>query len=140
MPRLEFEAETLAELTDLVRYWLAGAQQAAQRVPMIGRDEQVRAAMRLVRGEDSRRLLRELAQRAVAGDGPLALDADLRRRYAKASGTAFAGIVGGPNKLMRRVAGRDLIQSAGGGYRVDPADAAIVLQAWPADQPGQDRR
>ena len=142
MPRVEFEGATAEELIELVRWWLAGAEQATGRGPaMTDRGEQVRAVLRLVRGVDSRRLLQELAQRAVAGAAPLALDDELRRRYAKTSGTAFAGMVGGPNKLMRRLAGSDLIHSVeAGGYRLDPADAAIVLEAWPADQPAEDDR
>ena len=50
------------------------------------------------------------------------------------TGTAFAGIVAGPNKVMRRVARRDLItwDADVRGYRMDPADAEIVLQRWPA--------
>ena len=54
-------------------------------------------------------------------------------RYGKQTGTAFAGIVAGPNKVMRRVARRDLItwDADVRGYRMDPADAEIVLQRWP---------
>ena len=46
----------------------------------------------------------------------------------------FAGIVAGPNKVMRRVARRDLItwDADARGYRMDPTDAEIVLQRWPA--------
>ena len=35
----------------------------------------------------------------------------------------------GPNKLVLRIAGRDLItwDAAVGGYRIDPADAEIIL-------------
>ena len=64
----------------------------------------------------------------------LPLDADLAARYGKTTGTAFAGIVAGPNKVMRRVARRDLISWDADvrGYRMDPADAEIVLQRWPA--------
>jgi hypothetical protein len=66
-------------------------------------------------------------------DAALVLDAELAARYGKSTGTAFAGIVAGPNKVMRRVARRDLVtwDSDARGYRMDPADAAIVLQRWP---------
>jgi hypothetical protein len=69
-----------------------------------------------------------------ARDGALVLDAHLAARYGKRTGTAFAGIVAGPNKVMRRVARRDLITWDGDarGYRMDPADAEIVLERWPA--------
>jgi len=36
-------------------------------------------------------------------------DDALRARYRKTNGTAFAGMVSGPNNLMRRIAKRDLI-------------------------------
>lgn len=67
-------------------------------------------------------------------DEALVLDAALAARYGKRTGTAFAGIVAGPNKVMRRVARRDLItwDADARGYRMDPADAEIVLQRWPA--------
>ena len=56
----------------------------------------------------------------------------LKARYGKTTGTAFAGMVSGPNKLMRRIAKRDLItwDGAAGGYRIDPADAEIILANW----------
>jgi hypothetical protein len=42
---------------------------------------------------------------------------------------AFGGMVGGANKLMRRIGGRDMItwDAAVGGYRIDPRDADVVL-------------
>jgi hypothetical protein len=66
--------------------------------------------------------------------GALVLDTALTARYGKKTGTAFAGIVAGPNKVMRRVARRDLVSwdADARGYRMDPADAEIVLQRWPA--------
>ena len=67
-------------------------------------------------------------------DMALVLDTELAARYGKRTGTAFAGIVAGPNKVMRRVARRDLVSwdADAHGYRMDPADAEIVLQRWPA--------
>ena len=66
------------------------------------------------------------------------LDANLIRRYGKQTGTAFAGIVAGPNKVMRRVARRDLVtwDADAHGYRMDAADAQIVLQRWPVPNRG----
>lgn len=138
MPRIEFEADTAVELADMVRWWLTGAKQVAAPAQAGGDpSEQVQAVLHWVRGADSRRLLRELAERAVRGEPPLVLNADLRQRYAKTSGTAFAGMVGGPNKLMRRLAGRDLIlRDPGGGYRLEPADAAVVVATWPSGGAG----
>jgi hypothetical protein len=86
-----------------------------------------------IRGADSRRFLREVAELSLQ-DLALVLDATLAARYGKQTGTAFAGIVAGPNKVMRRVARRDLVtwDADARGYRMDPADAAIVLQRWTA--------
>ena len=84
-----------------------------------------------IRGSDSRRFLREVAELSLQ-DTALVLDAELADRYGKKTGTAFAGIVAGPNKVMRRVARRDLVtwDADARGYRMNPADAAIVLQRW----------
>ena len=93
---------------------------------------QVGEALNAIRGTDSRRLLREVAELSMRDDA-LVLDADLAQRYGKRTGTAFAGIVAGPNKVMRRVARRDLISwdADARGYRMDPADAEVVLERWP---------
>jgi hypothetical protein len=97
------------------------------------RRKQLGEVLNAIHGTDSRRLLREVAELSNQ-NAALVLDADLTARYGKQSGTAFAGIVAGPNKVMRRVAHRDLItwDPDARGYRMDPADAAIVLQRWPA--------
>jgi hypothetical protein len=44
-------------------------------------------------------------------------------------------MVGGPNKLSRRIAGRDLItwDAAAGGYRIDPRDAEVILATTAED-------
>ena len=85
-----------------------------------------------IRGTDSRRLLREVAELSTQ-NAALVLDGELAARYGKKTGTAFAGIVAGPNKVMRRVARRDLItwDPDARGYRMDPADAEVVLERWP---------
>ena len=138
MPRIEFEAETEEQLLALAWRWVMGPQ----REPGLARDQADQAELRrrqlgevlnAIRGADSRRLLREVAELS-ARDSALVLDADLAARYGKRTGTAFAGIVAGPNKVMRRVARRDLItwDADARGYRMDPADAEIVLQRWPA--------
>jgi hypothetical protein len=96
------------------------------------RRRQLGEALNGIRGRDSRRLLREVAELALQ-DKALTLDAELTARYGKTTGTAFAGIVAGPNKVMRRVARRDLVtwDADVRGYRMDPIDAEIVLQRWP---------
>src|SRR4051794_15710511 len=84
---------------------------------------QLGEALNAIRGADSRRLLREVADLALHGSA-LVLNSDLAARYGKKTGTAFAGIVAGPNKVMRRVARRDLViwDAEAHGYRMDPAD------------------
>jgi len=138
VPRIEFEADTEEQLLALAWRWVMGPQ----REPGFVGDQADQAELRrrqlgevlnAIRGADSRRLLREVAELSTR-DAALVLDADLAARYGKRTGTAFAGIVAGPNKVMRRVARRDLItwDADVRGYRMDPADAEIVLQRWPA--------
>lgn len=142
MPRIEFEADTEEQLVGLAWRWVMGPQhqpgdpvldevdQAALRRRQLGE------VLNAIQGADSRRLLREVAEMSIR-DAALPLDADLTARYGKQTGTAFAGIVAGPNKVMRRVAHRDLITWDADirGYRMDPADAEIVLQRWPEPTP-----
>ena len=139
MLRIEFEADTEEELLALAWRWVMGPARDAER-PVTDqadrvdlRRRQLGEVLNAVRGADSRRLLREVAELSTH-DRALVLDAELAARYGKRTGTAFAGIVAGPNKVMRRIARRDLItwDADARGYRMDPADAEIVLQRWPA--------
>ena len=137
MPRIEFEASTEEELLALAWRWVMGpspqagasAEERADEADL--RRRQLGEALNAIRGADSRRFLLEVAQLSVAG-AALRLDAELAARYGKTTNTAFAGIVAGPNKVMRRVARRDLVTWDGDarGYRMDPADAEIVLARW----------
>jgi hypothetical protein len=135
VPRLEFEAETEDELVALVWRWVMGPKRNLDESPSGGRDDtdvrrrQLVEVLRAVRGLDSRRLVSEVAELSLQ-ERTLVLDEGLRQRYGKRTGTAFAGIVAGPNKVMRRVAHRDLLiwDPAERGYRMHPADAEIVLQ------------
>ncbi len=138
MPRIEFEAETEEQLLSLAWRWVMGPQHQSAEPMMDEADQaelrrkQLGEVLNAIQGADSRRLLREVAELSMH-DAALVLDADLAARYEKRTGTAFAGIVAGPNKVMRRVAHRDLINwdADARGYRMDPADALIVLQRWP---------
>jgi hypothetical protein len=138
VPRVEFEADTEEELVSLVWRWVMGprrdvehglASEAADETEL--RRSQLAVVLRTIRGPDSRRFVRDVAELSL-GDGALVLDEALRERYGKRTGTAFAGIVAGPNKVMRRIARRDLLiwDPGAGGYRMDPADATIVLESW----------
>jgi hypothetical protein len=139
VPRVEFEADTEEQLLALAWRWVMGpARDTSDAVPVQSDQEDLRRrqlgeVLNGIRGADSRRLLREVAELSTR-DEALVLDADLAARYGKRTGTAFAGIVAGPNKVMRRVAHRDLItwDADARGYRMDPADAEVVLQRWPA--------
>jgi hypothetical protein len=132
---VEFEADTEEELVALAWRWVMGPKQERDGGGVPDGDDdaerrnQLAVVLRGVRGLDSRRLVREVAELSLA-DRALVLDEALRQRYGKTTGTAFAGIVAGPNKVMRRVARRDLLvwDPGAGGYRMHPADAEIVLQ------------
>jgi hypothetical protein len=135
---VEFEADTEEELVALAWRWVMGPQrehlvgsEAAPADETELRRRQLLEVLHAIRGVDSRRLVREVAELSV-NDEVLVLDEDLRQRYGKSTGTAFAGIVAGPNKVMRRVAHRDLLvwDAAAKGYRMHPADAEIVLTTW----------
>jgi hypothetical protein len=139
VPRIEFEAETEEQLLALAWRWVMGPQREAgaslpdQADQADLRRRQLGEVLNAIRGTDSRRLLREVAELSTRNEA-LVLDADLAARYGKRTGTAFAGIVAGPNKVMRRIARRDLItwDADVRGYRMDSADAELVLQRWPA--------
>jgi hypothetical protein len=138
VPRIAFEADTEAQLLDLAWRWVMGPGRDADSSPSDSADQadlrrrQMGEVLNAIRGPDSRRLLREVAELSTR-DLALILDPALTARYGKRTGTAFAGIVAGPNKVMRRVARRDLVtwDADAHGYRMDPADAEIILQRWP---------
>jgi hypothetical protein len=139
MPRIEFEADTEEELLGLAWRWVMGPRRELGAPAVDPPDQanlrrrQLGEVLNAIRGADSRRLVYEVAELSTR-NGALRLDADLAARYGKQTGTAFAGIVAGPNKVMRRVARRDLItwDADVRGYRMDPADAEVVLERWPA--------
>ncbi len=129
-----FEEETMDAVVAAVRRWLdgsSGGQAPGEETSEAQRAREVREVLAAIRGLDSRRLVQELAEAASRGAG-IRLDDTLKARYGKATGTAFAGVVGGVNKLSRRLAQRDLIarDTTLGGYRMDPRDAEVVFDAW----------
>ena len=139
MPRIEFEADTEEQLLALAWRWVMGPSRDSgspgpdQADQADLRRRQLGEVLNAIRGADSRRLLREVAELSTRNLA-LVLDRELAARYGKRTGTAFAGIVAGPNKVMRRIGRRDLItwDADVRGYRMDPADAEIVLQRWPS--------
>ncbi|MGO9177893.1 MAG: hypothetical protein ACLQBX_17640 [Candidatus Limnocylindrales bacterium] len=137
MPQISFGADTQDELVAMVRRWVAGLDAVdsgpaeLEERPADWRTREVQEVLHRLKGVDSRRLVHEVTEAAVRGDA-VPFDDGLRARYGKTNGTAFAGMVSGPNKLMRRIARRDLItwDAAAGGYRIDPADAEVILENW----------
>jgi hypothetical protein len=137
MPQISFQADTQDELIAMVKRWVAGVIAAEWSSVTVEEDaenrrlREVQEVLRLLKGVDSRRLVHELAEAAMRGDA-VPFDEGLRARYNKTNGTAFAGMVSGPNKLMRRIAKRDLItwDAAAGGYRIDTGDAEVILANW----------
>jgi hypothetical protein len=138
VPRIEFEADTEEQLLALAWRWVMGPQRLPGGAVTDEVDQadlqrrQLGEVLNAIRGADSRRLLREVAELSTRNEA-LILDGALTARYGKRTGTAFAGIVAGPNKVMRRIGRRDLIIWDGDarGYRMNPADAEVVLQRWP---------
>ena len=114
MPQISFEADTQDELIAMVRRWVAGldavdsAASRARRAPRGLAHPRGAGVLHRLKGVDSRRLVHEVAEAAMRGEA-VPFDDALRARYGKTNGTAFAGMVSGPNKLMRRIAKRDLI-------------------------------
>ena len=131
MPTFSFQADTQDELIEMVRRWVTGLTVEAERIAEPSPDRRVhdvQEVMRRIRGEDSRNLVIEVAAAASRG-AVVPRDAKLLRLFKKTNYTAFGGMVGGANKLMRRIGGRDLItwDAAAGGYRIDPRDAEVIL-------------
>ena len=131
MPQISFQADTQDELIEMVRRWVTGLTVGAApdaEPTAKDREREVREVMGRIRGEDSRNLVLEVAAAASHG-AAVRRDAKLLSLFKKTNYTAFAGMVGGANKLMRRIGGRDLItwDAAVGGYRIDPRDAEVIL-------------
>ena len=131
MPQISFQADTQEELIEMVRRWVTGLTVEAAPIAEPSSDRRVhdvQEVMRRIRGEDSRTLVIEVAGAAARG-AAVPRDEMLLKMFKKTTYTAFGGMVGGANKLMRRIGGRDLItwDAAGGGYRIDPRDAEVIL-------------
>jgi len=128
--QVTFEGDSMDEVIAEVGRWLNGQSPEAPATPESEterRQREIREVLAGIRGEASRRFVRDVAEATARGQ-TVSLDDLLMARYGWRTGTALAGTVSGPNKLMRRIGHRDLIvRDAAGGYRMDPADAEIVL-------------
>jgi len=129
MRRIEFEADTIEELVDMARRWVAGypvlaADSAAQGEPAV---EELEAVLRRIKSPASLQFLREVAARSLGGEA-LPIDDALRARCGVPPRRPFVGVLGVANRTMRRRAGRDLVtwDPVGQGYRVSAADAHVV--------------
>jgi hypothetical protein len=144
LPQISPQADTQEALIEMVHTWveairaatptLSGRRDVSDGAPDDALARQLEEVLHPIKGVDSRRLVRELANATSAGDA-IVFNDELKARYGRSSGTAFAGIVAGPNKLMRRIAHRDLIawDAAANGYRIHPADAEVILAVWRTD-------
>ncbi len=133
-----FDGETLEEVLGEVRQWLEASQARGGLVPAADgaqREREIQGALQAMRGEMSRRVVRLLAESGVRGEemGLAELREALRSLDPAWGGAGLSGIVGGPNKLMRRSKGaRDLIvrDRLTRSYRISPGDARVVLATW----------
>jgi len=143
--RVTFEADSSEELLDMVRAWALGSGSAPR--PGTAEDvEQTRLAgdfsetgpalYRLlvdgVKGERSRRFLRQVAEASVKGK-TVRLSEALVSDYGGTKSVTMAGIVSGANRRMMKVAGRLLITRDSQGYAMSHDDAAGVLAAFAGD-------
>lgn len=117
MRRIEFAAETLEELVDMARRWVAAYPelQAAVGAQPSG-SERLEDVLARVTSSASRQFLREVAARTLAGE-------------ALPRGRTLVGVLGVANRTMRRRAGRELVSwdPQAGGYRVSLDDARIIV-------------
>ena len=139
MPRVEFEADTEEELLALAWRWVMGPARDAGRPVTDQADQldlrrrQLGEVLNAVRGADSRRLLREVAELS-ARDEALVLNAELAARTGSRPGPRSPE----SSRARTRSCAGSLAETCSSwdadarGYRMDPADAEIVLQRWPA--------
>src|SRR3954454_12474062 len=111
---ITFTGSTMAELVDLIATWTpsgvtAGARTTAS-APVAVADDGVAIARVLsgVHGEQSRRLLRLLAEAGLKGER-VKLSDSLVRDFGVTGGTAFAGMIGPVNRRAKTLMKRELI-------------------------------
>lgn len=123
MARIEFEADTLEQLVEMARHWVA-----AYPVP-----EALDAVLKRITTTPSKRLLSEVAARSLEGEA-LVVDRQLLDRLGVADRTSLVGVLGVANRTMRRRAHRDLLTSdkVAGGYRMATEDALVVIRVFGA--------
>ena len=133
MRRIEFEADTIEELVDMARRWVAAYPELAS-APAPGKaappaQEQLSEVVARITSPASQQFLREVAACSLAGEA-LAVDDGLRVRCGLPPGGSCVGVLGVANRTMRRRAGRDLISwdPAARGYRMSVDDARVTAE------------
>ena len=143
--RITFEAQTSDELLELVRAWALGSEPVSRSDAVDDSegpgpaDRIAETAPRLyeslvsgVKGERSRRFLRQVAEASVKGEA-VPLTQALVSEYGGSKNVAMAGIVSGANRRMKKVAGRLLIERGPRGYAMSQEDAELVLAAFASE-------
>ncbi len=133
MARIEFEANTLEELVEMARRWVAAFPEFATHTSGPARvaspaPEGLADVLARITSPLSRRLLGEIAARSLVGDA-LVVDGGLLERLGLPNRGSFVGVLGVANRTMRRRANRDLLvwDPVAHGYRMDADDARVVL-------------
>ena len=140
MRRVEFEADTIEELVDMARRWVAAYPELASGPASSSIEpapEQLEDVLARIKSPASLQFLREVAARSLVGDA-LPIDDSLRQRCGLAPGGSFVGVLGVANRTMRRRAGRQLVtwDPLISGYQMTPQDARKVIDAiGPPDSP-----
>jgi hypothetical protein len=134
MTRIEFEADTLEELVEMARRWVAAYPELAPAAPALSgleppATERLADVLGRITSPASRQLLREVAACSLVGDA-LVVDDDLLRRCGVSGRDSFVGVLGVVNRTMRRRAHRDLLSwdPIARGYRMDPEDALVAAE------------
>lgn len=142
MARIEFEADTLEQLVDMARQWVAGyaptgPPPAAAAPPQGPQPEELPDVLTRIVSPTSRAFMRAVAERSVKG-GVLVVDEELLAGLGVADEKAFVGVRGVANRTMRRRAHRDLVtwDPARHGYRMDREDALVALDVLGTDEGG----
>jgi hypothetical protein len=141
---ITFHAASMDDLSTDIANWLSSS---GRRLGITGRTgvvglepkDQPAAIAKVVsgvHGEQSLRLLRQLADAGIQGQ-PVALTTSLVTAFGVASGTAFAGMIGPVNRRAKTVLGRPLIGSRSPdpnarSWRIESKDAWAVLEAFRA--------
>lgn len=130
MPRVAFEADTNEELVERALRWALETLETSRRAQLGTDVPELDVIIARIHGVLARAFLRAVAERAIDG-GALTLDEAAERFGRRPDPGAFVGLQGAANRPALRVAGRRLIEwdPFVRGYRMDPADARVVLNA-----------